>query len=89
MVRQASQSSELTDANHQEESVSNVLQASAVSAVYAPAAAIAAGHRGGEVAAYHGWGRRLMRRLYRFCDGLPRSHDDVDLEVLKRVLTPV
>jgi hypothetical protein len=68
--------------------MSNVIEASAVSAVYATAA-IAAGRCGGEMMAHHSLRRWLLRRLYRFCDGLPTSHADVDLEVLKRVPTPV
>jgi hypothetical protein len=68
--------------------MNSVIETSADSFVYA-AAAIAVGHCGSEVVAYRSLGRRLLRELYRFCDGLPTSHDDVDLEVLKRVPTPV
>jgi hypothetical protein len=68
--------------------MSNVIETSAVSAVYATAA-IAAGRWRGEVIAHHSLRRWLLRQLYRFCDGLPTSHDDVDFEVLKRVPTPV
>jgi hypothetical protein len=37
-----------------------------------------------EVATYLTFGRWLLRRFYRLFDGLPKPHDDVDLEVLKR-----
>jgi hypothetical protein len=32
---------------------------------------------------------RFLGRLHRFFDRLPESHPDVDLEVLKRVPTPI
>lgn len=35
------------------------------------------------------FGRWFLGRLHRFFDGLPEAHSDVDLEVLKRVPTPV
>jgi hypothetical protein len=35
------------------------------------------------------FGRWFLGRLHRFFDGLPESHSDVDLEVLKRVPTPI
>jgi hypothetical protein len=35
------------------------------------------------------FGRWFLRRLHRFFDGLPEAHSDVDLEVLKRVPTPI
>ena len=43
----------------------------------------------GKSATLHTFGRWLLNRLYRFFDGLPKSHPDVNLEVLKRVPTPV
>jgi hypothetical protein len=35
------------------------------------------------------FGRWFLGRLHRFFDGLPEVHSDVDLEVLKRVPTPI
>jgi hypothetical protein len=35
------------------------------------------------------FGRWISRRLHRFFDGLPEVRSDVDLEVLKRVPTPI
>jgi hypothetical protein len=43
----------------------------------------------GKGATLHTFGRCLLNRLYRFFDGLPKSHPDVNVEVLKRVPTPV
>jgi hypothetical protein len=47
-------------------------------------AAVEVGRCAGEVATYPTFGGWLLRRFYRLFDGLPKSHDDVDLEVLKR-----
>jgi hypothetical protein len=58
--------------------------ASTVAATFRTAA-IEVGRCGGEVATYHTFGRWLLRRVYRLFDGLPKLHDDIDLEVLKRV----
>jgi hypothetical protein len=33
--------------------------------------------------------RRLASRLNRFLDGLPEPHGDIDIQVLKRVSTPI
>ena len=38
---------------------------------------------------FHTPGRWLLNRLHRFFDGLPKTHPDVNLEVLKRVPTPI
>jgi hypothetical protein len=40
-------------------------------------------------ATLHRLGRWFSNRLYRFFDGLPKSHPDINLEVLKRVPTPI
>ena len=51
--------------------------------------AIAADGSEGKGATFHTFGRWLSNRLYRFFNGLPKSHPDVNLEVLKRVPTPI
>jgi hypothetical protein len=38
---------------------------------------------------FHAPARWLLNRLHRFFDGLPKTHPDVNLEVLKRVPTPI
>ena len=43
----------------------------------------------GKVATFHTLGRWFLDRLYRFFNGLPKSHPDINLEVLKRVPTPI
>jgi len=60
----------------------------AVSAVVGPVA-IGERRRRSEITAFRALERRLLSRIYRFLDDLPRPHRDVDLEVLKRVPTPV
>ena len=40
-------------------------------------------------ATFHALGRWFSNRLYRFFDELPKSHPDINLEVLKRVPTPI
>jgi hypothetical protein len=35
------------------------------------------------------FGSRLRARFYRFLEKLPERHDDIDLEVFKRVSAPI